>query len=142
MKNLLDSTDIATLFLDNALRVRRFTSQTTKIIQLIPSDVGRPITDIASDLFYPELAEDVREVLRTLVSAEKQVATRDGRWFTVRILPYRTLENMIDGVVITFVDITVSKTLEAELRKTQADLEKRIVAQGVKLDQAGERVAG
>ena len=140
LKNLLDSTDIATLFLDNALRVRRFSSQTTKITQLIASDVGRPITDIASDLFYPELGEDVRQVLRTLGSAEKQVATRDGRWFTVRILPYRTLENKIDGVAITFVDITVSKTLEAELRKTQADLEKRIVAQGVKLDQAGERL--
>ena len=117
LKNLLDSTDIATLFLDNALRVRRFSSQTTKITQLIASDVGRPITDIASDLFYPELGEDVRQVLRTLGSAEKQVATRDGRWFTARILPYRTLENKIDGVAITFVDITVSKTLEAELRK-------------------------
>jgi two-component system CheB/CheR fusion protein len=136
----LDSTDIATLFLDNALRVRRFSSQTTKITQLIVGDVGRPITDIASDLFYPELGEDVRQVLRTLGSAEKQVTTRDGRWFTARILPYRTLENKVDGVAITFVDITVSKTLEAELRKAQADLEKHIVAQGVKLDQAGERL--
>ncbi len=140
LKNLLNSTDIATLFLDNALRVRRFSSQTTKITQLIDSDVGRPITDIASDLFYPELGEDVRQVLRTLGSAEKQVATRDGRWFTARILPYRTLENKIDGVAINFVDITVSKTLEAELRNTQADLEKHIVAQDVKLDQAGERL--
>ena len=140
LKNLLNSTDIATLFLDNALRVRRFSSQTTKITQLIDSDVGRPITDIASDLFYPELGEDVRQVLRTLGSAEKQVTTRDGRWFTARILPYRTLENKIDGVAITFVDITVSKTLEAELRNTQADLEKHIVAQDVKLDQAGERL--
>ncbi len=140
LKNLLNSTDIATLFLDNALRVRRFSSQTTKITQLIDSDVGRPITDIASDLFYPELGEDVRQVLRTLGSAEKQVTTRDGRWFTARILPYRTLENMIDGVAINFVDITVSKMLEAELRNTQAELEKRFVAQGVKLDQAGERL--
>jgi two-component system CheB/CheR fusion protein len=140
LKNLLDTTDIATLFLDNALRVRRFSSQTTKITQLIASDVGRPITDIASDLFYPELGEDVRQVLRTLGSAEKQVAARDGRWFTARILPYRTLENKIDGVAISFVDITVSKTLEAELRKSQADLEKHIVAQDVKLDQAGERL--
>jgi two-component system CheB/CheR fusion protein len=140
MKNLFDSADIATLFLDNALRVRRFTSQTTKITQLIAGDVGRPITDIASDLFYPKLGEDVRQVLRTLLSAEKQIATRDGRWFAARILPYRTLENMIDGVVITFVDITVSKTLEAELRNMQADLEKHIVAQDVKLDQAGERL--
>jgi two-component system CheB/CheR fusion protein len=134
MRNLLDSTDIATLFLDNALCVRRFTSQTTKITQLIAGDVGRPITDIASDLFYPELAEEVRQVLRTLVRAEKQVAARDGRWFTARILPYRTLENVIDGVVITFVDITVSKTLEAELRKTQADLEKRMARQAGKRD--------
>jgi transcriptional regulator with PAS, ATPase and Fis domain len=140
LKNLLNSTDIATLFLDNALRVRRFSSQTTKITQLIDSDVGRPITDIASDLFYPELGEDVRQVLRTLGSAEKQVTTRDGRWFTARILPYRTLENMIDGVAINFVDITVSKMLEAELRNTQAELEKHIVAQDVKLDQAGERL--
>ena len=65
MKNLLNSTDIATLFLDDALNVRRFTTQTTNIIKLIPGDAGRPITDIATDLVYPELAEDAREVLRT-----------------------------------------------------------------------------
>ena len=81
--------------------------------------MGRPITDIASDLVYPELAADAREVLRTLVFIEKQVATRDGRWFSVRIMPYRTLENRIDGVVITFSDITAAKTLEAQLRQTQ-----------------------
>ena len=125
MKNLLNSTDIATLFLDEALNVRRFTTQTTRIIKLIAGDVGRPITDIATDLVYPELAADAREVLRTLVFSEKQVATRDGRWFLVRIMPYRTLENRIDGVVITFADITVAKTLEAQLRQTQAETEKR-----------------
>ena len=118
MKNLLDSTDIATLFLDSELRVRRFTSQATKVIKLIPGDVGRPITDLSSSLVYPELAEDVREVLRTLVFAEREVATRDGRWFIVRTMPYRTLENRIDGVVITFTDITTSRTLEAKLRET------------------------
>jgi PAS domain-containing protein len=112
MKNLLDSTDIATLFLDNELNVRRFTPQATKIIKLIPGDVGRPITDLASDLNYPELADDAREVLRTLGPAEKPIAARDGRWFTVRIMPYRTLDDRIDGVVITFADITVAKTLE------------------------------
>jgi two-component system, chemotaxis family, CheB/CheR fusion protein len=120
MKNLLDSTDIATLFLDSELRVRRFTNQVTKVIKLIPGDVGRPITDQSSSLVYPELAEDVREVLRTLVFAEREVATRDGRWFAVRVMPYRTLENMIDGVVITFTDTTLSRTLETKLRVSLA----------------------
>jgi transcriptional regulator with PAS, ATPase and Fis domain len=122
MKNLLDSTDIATLFLDDSLCVRRFTSETSKITKLIPGDVGRPITDIASALLYPALADDAREVLRTLVKVEKQILLADGDWFAARILPYRTLENMIDGVVITFTDITVSKKLEAELRATDTRL--------------------
>ena len=119
MKNLLDSTEIATLFLDNNLRVRRFTSETSKITRLIHSDVGREITDIASALLYPALADDAREVLRTLVKTEKEIPTPDGNWFMTRILPYRTLENMIDGVVITFVDITVSKILEMGLKNKE-----------------------
>jgi two-component system CheB/CheR fusion protein len=97
MKNLLNSTDIATLFLDENLAVRRFTTPTARIIKLIPGDAGRPITDIASDLDYPDLADDAREVLRTLVFKERQVATRDERWFTVRTMPYRTLENVMTG---------------------------------------------
>jgi two-component system, chemotaxis family, CheB/CheR fusion protein len=118
MKNLLDSTGIATLFLDNSLCVRRFTNQTGKITQLISADVGRPITDIASALLYPQLAKDAREVLRTLVKVDRQIPLPSGEWYASRILPYRTLENMIDGVVITFMDITVTKKLEAELRKS------------------------
>ena len=138
LKNLLDSTKIATLFLDKALQVRRFTNQIPKITKLIVGYIGRPITDIASDLFYPELAEDALEVIRSLVSIEKQVAIRGGRWYMVCIMPYRTLENMIDGVVITFTDITVSKKLEAELRKTQTNLEKRIEGHTRELEQAKE----
>jgi two-component system CheB/CheR fusion protein len=122
LKNLLDSTNIATLFLDNHLRVRRFTSQTSLITSLIPGDVGRPITDIASAVLYPQLAEDAGEVLRTLVKVEKQIATPEGSWFMVRILPYRTLENMINGVVITFSDITEVKKLEGR-DKLFAELE-------------------
>ena len=121
MKNLLDSTDIATLFLDNSLCVRRFTSETSKITKLITGDVGRPITDIASALLYPELADDARQVLRTLIKVEKQIPTPDGNWFVAHILPYRTLDNIIDGVVITFIDITVSKKLEAELRQSRSE---------------------
>ncbi|MCE0499149.1 MAG: PAS domain-containing protein [Methylacidiphilales bacterium] len=133
MKNLLNSTDIATLFLDNALLVRRFTTQTAGIIKLIPGDVGRPITDIVTTLDYPRLAEDTQQVLKTLVFVEKQVTARDGRWFTVRIMPYCTQDNRIDGVVITFADITVAKNLEAALRKAQSDLEKRFTTQTAEL---------
>ncbi len=136
MKNLLNSTDIATLFLDSELNVRRFTPQATKIIKLIPGDAGRPITDLVSNLDYPNLAEDAREVLRTLVPAEKSATASDGRWFTVRIMPYQTLDNRIDGVVITFANISVAKTLEAKLRDTQAILEKRFAAQTVQLGTA------
>jgi len=117
MQNLLNSTDIATVFLDCELRIRLFTPQATKIISLIPGDVGRPTSDIASDLLYPQLREDAREVLRTLVSLEKQVAAATGKWFQVRITPYRTQDNKIDGVVITYFDITATKLLEANLRK-------------------------
>jgi len=129
MKNLLDSTDIATLFLDRHLNVRRYTHQATKIIKLIPGDVGRPITDLVSDLDDPALAADAREVLRSLVPKEKPVSAPDGRWFTVRIMPYRTLDDHIDGVVITFADITTAKTLEAKLREKHAVLEQRVARQ-------------
>jgi two-component system CheB/CheR fusion protein len=102
MKNLLNSTDIAALFLDDELLVRRFTTQAARIIKLIPGDVGRPLTDIVTDLDYPRLADDIRKVLKKEAFVEKQVATRDDRWFTVRIMPYRTQDNRIDGVVIHF----------------------------------------
>lgn len=119
MKNLLDSSDIATLFLDINLRLRRFSSETSKLTQLIPSDIGRPITDIASALLYPQLADDARQVLRNLEKTERQISIPDGSWFSARILPYRTLENVIDGVVITFTDITSLKNLEIKLRATE-----------------------
>lgn len=116
MKNLLNSTDIATVFLDSALHVRRFTTQATRIFKLIPSDIGRALSDIVTDLDYPRLLDDAKEVLRTLIFSESEVATGDGRWFQVKIMPYRTLDNVIDGVVITFSDISRAKQLEAELR--------------------------
>ena len=139
MKNLLDSTDIATLFLDKDLNVRRFTPRATNIIKLIPGDAGRPITDLSTDLRYPELADDTREVLQKLAPVEKSVATRDGRWFTVRIMPYRTMDDRIDGVVITFANITVAKTLEAKLRGESASLEKHVEDQAADLKPAPKR---
>ncbi len=122
MKNLLDSTDIATIFLDVDLKVRRFTSRAVKIIKFIPGDIGRPITDLTSILDYPELAENAKEVLRTLVFSEKNIPSQDGRWFSVRIMPYRTIEEKIDGVVITLTDITSHHKEIADLQtKFQED---------------------
>ena len=115
MKNLLNSTDIATLFLDKDLNIRRYTDQATKIFKLIKSDIGRPFTDQVSDLIYPDLASDAHEVLRTLVFVKKQIETKDGRWFSTRIMPYRTFDDRIDGLVITFFNITDLKQLEEEL---------------------------
>jgi two-component system CheB/CheR fusion protein len=119
MKNLLNSTDVATIFLDSALRIRRFTDQSTQIYKLIPGDVNRPLSDIVNDLQYPDLEADAQEVLRTLVFRERQIPTRNGGWYTVRIMPYRTVDNVIDGVVVTFINITESKQLEAQLRSMQ-----------------------
>ena len=136
MKNQLNSTELAMLFLDKDLRVRRFTTQATRIIKLIPGDEGRPITDLASELLYHELSDDIREVLRKLGSVEKPVGTLNGSWFCVRIMPYRTLDDRIDGVVITFWDITVSKTLEAKLQEMQLALEDRLAGKSTELNKA------
>jgi len=117
MQNLLNSTDIATLFLDKDLNVRRFTDKITRIIHLREGDVGRPLSDLASTLNYPGLHDDAKETLRTLAVSEKQISTTDGHWFMVRVMPYRTVANVIQGAVITFIDITAAKALESRLRK-------------------------
>jgi two-component system CheB/CheR fusion protein len=112
MKNLLNSTDIATLFLDKELNIRRYTNEATKIFKFIKSDIGRPFTDQVSDLIYPEMAEDAMEVLRTLIFTQKQIPGKDGRWFSVRLMPYRTYDDRIDGLVITFINISDLKLAE------------------------------
>ncbi len=117
IENLLNSTDIATLFLDRLLHVRRFTTRATKIIKLIPGDIGRPISDLTNDLKF-DLSSDATDVLRTLIFKEKNVEASGNRWFRVRIMPYRTQDNRIDGVVITFTDIPVQKLLESKVPGT------------------------
>ncbi|MEO8018992.1 MAG: chemotaxis protein CheB [Pseudomonadota bacterium] len=117
MQNLLNSTEIAILFLDQHLNVRRYTERASKIVNVRESDVGRPLSDLTTTLQYPALHQDALETLRTMAFSEKQIPTNDNRWFSVRILPYRRLDNVIDGVVITFVDITATKQLESALRK-------------------------
>ncbi len=115
MKNLLDSMQIPTIFLDNNLKIKRFTPYATKIANLIQSDVGRPITDIVSNLEYKDLVKDAKDVLQTLVFKETQIQTVDGTWYLMRIIPYRTANNLIDGVVINFSDITDFKAVQEQM---------------------------
>ncbi len=115
-KNLLYSVDEAIIFLDTLLNIRRFTPQTEKIMNLLPGDVGRPIEDIAMKL-QEDLLIDSREVLDTLNTKEKEVQTKEGRWFRLKVLPYRTVENVIDGVVMTFSDIDEQKKVQEKLKE-------------------------
>jgi len=116
MNNLLAGTGIATVFVDHQLRILRFTPTASQLINLIASDVGRPVGHIVSNLVaYSSLVADVQAVLDTLVPKELEVQTTDGAWFLLRIRPYRTLENVIEGAVITFSDIGELKRIEAAL---------------------------
>jgi two-component system CheB/CheR fusion protein len=120
-KNLLENTEIATIFLDGKLRIKSFTSPVTEIFRLIESDLGRPITDISTRLAYEHLPRDVGRVLRTLSRVEHEVTTIGGNAsYIMRILPYRTLANVIDGVVVTFLDITERKRNEEALARLAA----------------------
>ncbi|MFT6433347.1 MAG: two-component system CheB/CheR fusion protein [Candidatus Azotimanducaceae bacterium] len=134
MKNLLNATEVATLFIDGKLKVRRFTANTIKIFNLIPSDVGRSTTDLYSNLDYPQMPEDVDQVLTTLVSHERQVISHDGRWYRVRIMPYRTNDNQINGAVITFINITEIKELEISLQNALTFLQDSFTNQTAQLD--------
>jgi len=118
MNNLLAGTGIATLFLDHNLRIMRYTPSATQIINLIPLDVGRPVAHIVSNLVgYDNLMKDLQAVLDTLIPIELEVKIREDKWYTLRIQPYRTLNNVIEGAVLTFVDITETKRIEAALHK-------------------------
>jgi two-component system CheB/CheR fusion protein len=115
MRNLLNSVDEAILFLDIDLRIRRFTPLMQKIMNLLPGDVGRSILDITTNLSNETLISDIKEVLDNLNSQVKEVQTKDGHWYKIKILPYRTIDNVIDGTVVTFNDIDVQKRVQEML---------------------------
>jgi two-component system CheB/CheR fusion protein len=118
IRNLLNSTEIAALFLDSALRVRRFTERAVQIVHLRDGDVGRPLSDLTSTLDYPELMADAARVLDSLTTIERRACSREGRWYRARLMPYRTLDNVIAGVVLTFIDITREHALELRAANT------------------------
>lgn len=116
MTNLFNSTEIATIFVDNNINIRRFTEEATNLIKLIESDVGRPLSDITSQIKYPELIDDIGQVIKRVAFKEKEVNTADGKWYKVRIMPYKTSKNVIDGATITFVDVSRIKNIQAKMQ--------------------------
>jgi len=115
MKNLLDNTEIGTIFLDNELTILRFTPQVKKLFNVIAADVGRSITDIAFNFDFPNLEATIREVTESLVAKEAEIKTKKNEWYNLRIMPYRTLDNFINGAVLTFTKITSLKLMEQKL---------------------------
>ncbi|SAK91509.1 chemotaxis protein [Caballeronia hypogeia] len=127
LKNIIASTDIATVFVDKEMRVKRFTPSATRVFKLIDVDIGRSLFDITHSLRYSSLADDVKQAFATLKLIEREVESSDGRWYLMRLLPYRTADDRIDGAVLTLVDITARHQAEELARIGEQRL--RLVAQ-------------
>ena len=110
------------MFLDRELRIMRYTPSAIPLFKLIPGDIGRPLTDLRTELDFPTLGEDAARVLEKLVPIEREISRGDDTWYSARLLPYRTIEDRIGGVVLTFVDITERRQAETALRTSQERL--------------------
>jgi two-component system CheB/CheR fusion protein len=122
MNNLLHSTQVATIFVDNDLRIKRYTDQATTIVNLIQSDLGRPLQHVSANL-QEDIIPDLREVLSKLSPVEKEVKTTEGFWYKMTIMPYRTMDNRIDGAVLTFANIDEQKKTQERLRSLNQELQ-------------------
>ena len=130
LNNLIASTDIATIFVDSSLRIKRFTPRAVDLFSIIATDVGRSLLDLTHKLDYDQLAEDVSATFETLRLVEREVRGNDGRCYIVRLLPYRTNEDRIEGAVMTFFDITARRHAEEQARASEARM--RMVAESAK----------
>lgn len=126
LQNLMAATEVGTLFLDPSLRIKRFTPPIAELFSVTPSDEGRSITDFTHRLRYAELEADARRVLKDLAPIEREVESQQGRWFLTRLRPYRTLDDRIDGVVVTFVDVTERRASEHRLQVLTDELDHRV----------------
>ena len=129
LQNLMAATDIGTLFLDSSLRIKRFTVPVTLLFRITPNDEGRSVMDFAHQLEYPDLGQDAQTVLTRLIPIRREIHSQNNRWFDIRMRPYRTVDDKIDGVVITFLDITERRQVEETLREREHQLrqQKRLV---------------
>ncbi|SLM31643.1 CheR methyltransferase, SAM binding domain protein [Desulfamplus magnetovallimortis] len=119
MRNLLNSTEIATIFVDNGIRLKRYTQEAVKLVNFIPTDIGRPLKHVVNNLKYDRMIQDVKDVLDKLIPKEVEVKTINDQWFKMRIMPYRTTDNRIEGAVLTFFDINEQKRMLKEIQKKQ-----------------------
>jgi two-component system, chemotaxis family, CheB/CheR fusion protein len=119
MKNLLDATEIGIIFLNNNLELLRYTPPIKKMFNIIPTDVGRSLSDIVSNFDYQHVEEIIREVIDRLVTKEVEVKTKTGDWFNIRIMPYRTIDNFISGAVLTFTQLTGYKQIQSRLQQQE-----------------------
>jgi two-component system, chemotaxis family, CheB/CheR fusion protein len=141
LENLMSATDIATLFLDRELRIRHYTPGMRDLFNIMPGDRGRPIKHLTHSLRYTQFFEDVEAVLRTLVPIEREVQGEEGGWFLLRMRPYRTVDDRIEGVIFTFVEITRLKAAEEQLVELNATLEQRVLERVQELGEAHRKIA-
>ena len=139
LENLMGATEIATLYLDRELRIQRYTAGVQDLFNILHFDRGRRISDLTHKMEYNEFLENAEQVLRSLIPMEREILRSDGHWFLMRLRPFRTTEDRIEGVVITFIDITELKATEQELVRAKESLEERVRERTRELEQASEQ---
>jgi two-component system CheB/CheR fusion protein len=140
LENLMGATEIATLYLDRDLRIQRFTAGVQELFSILAVDRGRPISDLTHKLVYSGFVVDAEQVLRKLIPIEREVKTEEGNWYLIRLRPYRTRDDRIEGVVVSFIDINQLKETEQALVHAKALLEERVQERTSELDEANRKL--
>jgi two-component system, chemotaxis family, CheB/CheR fusion protein len=141
LENLLGATEIGTLFLDREMRIQRFTAGVNDVINILPADRGRPIGHLTHKLLYSSFVEDAEQVLRQLTPVEREVKAEQDGWYLLRFRPYRTAQDRIEGVVITFISITALKESEEQLLQSKETLEQRVEERTRELLEANQKIS-
>jgi two-component system, chemotaxis family, CheB/CheR fusion protein len=141
LENILGASEIGTIFLDRELRIQRFTAGTNEVLNILPSDRGRPVRHLTHTLKYNRFVEDAEQVLRQLVPIEREAQTEKDDWYLLRYRPYHTAQGRIEGVVITFINITALKQSEEELRHSKENLEERVGERTRELNEANQKIS-